>query len=62
MRCAGSGREGNEGAEECGVETILVSGGVAGEQSVRATFEERARLRRGFLYFQTGRCLRIMRR
>jgi N6-L-threonylcarbamoyladenine synthase len=31
------------GAEECGVETILVSGGVAANSQLRATFEERAR-------------------
>src|SRR5579859_868612 len=30
------------GAEECGVETILVSGGVAANSQLRATFEERA--------------------
>jgi N6-L-threonylcarbamoyladenine synthase len=29
-------------AEECGVETILVSGGVAANRQLRATFEERA--------------------
>lgn len=31
------------GAEECGVATILVSGGVAANSQLRATFEERAR-------------------
>ncbi len=30
-------------AEQCGVETILVSGGVAANSQLRATFEERAR-------------------
>jgi tRNA N6-adenosine threonylcarbamoyltransferase len=31
-------------AEECGVEAVLVSGGVAANSQLRATFEERARL------------------
>src|SRR5882724_3416386 len=39
------------GAEECGVETILVSGGVAANSQLRATFEERARARRLRVYF-----------
>src|SRR6202795_305529 len=39
------------GAEECGVETILVSGGVAANSQLRTTFEERARLKGLRVYF-----------
>jgi N6-L-threonylcarbamoyladenine synthase len=39
------------GAEECGVETILVSGGVAANSQLRATFEERARAKGLRVYF-----------
>jgi N6-L-threonylcarbamoyladenine synthase len=39
------------GAEECGVETILVSGGVAANSQLRATFEERARAKGRRVYF-----------
>jgi len=38
-------------AEECGVETILVSGGVAANSQLRATFEEGARSRGLKVYF-----------
>jgi len=44
------------GAEECGVETILVSGGVAANSQLRATFEERARAR-GLQVFFPDRAL-----
>ncbi len=37
--------------EECGVETILVSGGVAANSQLRATFEERAKARGLRIYF-----------
>ena len=39
------------GAEECEVETILVSGGVAANSQLRATFEERARGKGLRVYF-----------
>jgi len=39
------------GAEECAVETILVSGGVAANSQLRARFEERARVKRLRVYF-----------
>jgi N6-L-threonylcarbamoyladenine synthase len=39
------------GAAECGVETILVSGGVAANSQLRATFEERARAKGLRVYF-----------
>ncbi|MGB7728536.1 MAG: tRNA (adenosine(37)-N6)-threonylcarbamoyltransferase complex transferase subunit TsaD [Candidatus Acidiferrum sp.] len=38
-------------AEECSVETILVSGGVAANSQLRATFEERAKSRGLKIYF-----------
>ncbi len=38
-------------AEECGVETILVSGGVAANSQLRATFAERAKVRGYKVYF-----------
>jgi N6-L-threonylcarbamoyladenine synthase len=44
------------GAEECGVETILVSGGVAANSQLRATFEERARAK-GLRVFFPDRAL-----
>jgi N6-L-threonylcarbamoyladenine synthase len=44
------------GAEECGVETILVSGGVAANSQLRATFEERARAK-GIRVFFPDRAL-----
>jgi N6-L-threonylcarbamoyladenine synthase len=44
------------GAEECGVETILVSGGVAANSQLRSTFEERAR-RKGLRVFFPDRAL-----
>jgi tRNA N6-adenosine threonylcarbamoyltransferase len=37
--------------EECGVETILVSGGVAANSQLRASFEERAKARGLQIYF-----------
>jgi len=39
------------GAEECGVGTILVSGGVAANSQLRATFEGRARAKGLHVYF-----------
>jgi len=39
------------GAEECGVETILVSGGVSANSQLRATFEERARAKGLHVFF-----------
>ena len=39
------------GAEECGVETILVSGGVAANSQLRATFEMRARAKGLHVFF-----------
>jgi N6-L-threonylcarbamoyladenine synthase len=44
------------GAEECGVETILVSGGVAANNQLRATFEERSRAK-GLRVFFPDRAL-----
>jgi N6-L-threonylcarbamoyladenine synthase len=44
------------GEEECGVETILVSGGVAANSQLRATFEERARAK-GLRVFFPDRAL-----
>lgn len=44
------------GAEECGVETILVSGGVAANSQLRATFEERAKAK-GLRVFFPDRAL-----
>jgi N6-L-threonylcarbamoyladenine synthase len=38
-------------AEECGVGTVLVSGGVAANRQLRATFEERARVAGVKVYF-----------
>jgi len=38
-------------AEECGVETILVSGGVSANSELRATFEQRARERGMCVFF-----------
>ncbi len=39
------------GTEECGVETILVSGGVAANSQLRTTFEQRARAKGLGVYF-----------
>jgi len=39
------------GAEECGVETILGSGGVAENSQLRTTFEQRARAKGLAVYF-----------
>jgi N6-L-threonylcarbamoyladenine synthase len=44
------------GAEQCGVATILVSGGVAANSQLRATFEERARVK-GLRVFFPDRAL-----